>query len=295
MKKAVLRMLLCLQMLALFLPVTAQADIGPKPAVHITFRHAPDTVYFATLLSSEPTNGPDTVYDGSNPWNHEEYPQIWRAFVDYEDTADGFYFLQNFWKCGSGSEDAFSWTYRAPNTFKILCYFPDTDTFAISDTHVRYAFDTYYDVELSGWQSGEILPADREYAFAKESAFLVVRVVLTILVELGVAVLFGCDSKAFRKVIVPTNITTQLFLNIMLNYNTYRALILHRWVSTPNQGLLFFMLEGVVFLIEAGIYAFRFPSVSDKKEVRPVSYAFWANLCSYGVGYALAAALPALF
>lgn len=295
MKRIFSRILLCLLIPTLFLSVTAQADMGPKPAVHITFKNAPDTVYFATLLSSKHTNGPDAAYDGTNPCYPEEYMEIWQAFVDYQDIADRFYFLQNFWKCGSGNKDAFSWTYMAPNEFKILCYFPTTDSFAISDVHTRYAYDTYYDVDLSDWQSGKILPTDREYALMKESIFLVIRIVLTILAELGVAVLFDCDDKVFRRIIIPTNIATQLFLNIALNYDTYRALILNYWGSYSKHNLLFFMLEGVVFLIEAAVYYFRFPSRPGKKDIRTTSYAFWANLCSYGVGYALAGILPALF
>ena len=127
------------------------ADTGPKAAVHIRIegREAPA---YATLLSKNPSTGPQSAYDEEKD-NFDNYylsTEIWQAFQNYED-ADGYYFLQIGWELGETSE--FTWGYYPPSYFKVLLYFPESDSYAVSDICQRYAFDTYYTVRMS---DGEI-------------------------------------------------------------------------------------------------------------------------------------------
>ena len=66
--------------------------------------------------------------------------------MHYED-ADGFYFLQEWWDCTESN--ALRWTYRPPSVYKILLYFPESDSFMVSPIYEQYAFDSYYTVDLS--------------------------------------------------------------------------------------------------------------------------------------------------
>ena len=53
--------------------VTAFADTGPKPAVHVTFENLGDAKCYATLLSKRPGGGPWSVWDGRE--EQEQHPE----------------------------------------------------------------------------------------------------------------------------------------------------------------------------------------------------------------------------
>lgn len=145
MKKKILFILLCFTIALIIMPTTAYADIGPKPSVVIDFEGLEDQSYYVTLLSEVSSTGPHSVL-GESPNNQryhkgdEEYT-IWQKFLSYED-KDEFYFLQYFENCTDTSE--FTWGYYPPPKFKILLYFPEQDSFAVSeDIYEQYAFDSY--------------------------------------------------------------------------------------------------------------------------------------------------------
>ena len=55
--------------LVMSLPITASADIGPKPSVRIQFTGIQGETYYGTLLSERRSTGPSTAWDG-----YEDYP-----------------------------------------------------------------------------------------------------------------------------------------------------------------------------------------------------------------------------
>lgn len=77
-----------------------------------------------------------------------------------------------FRDCTETSE--FKWTYYPPQRFKILVYFPETDSFAVSGIYERYAFDSYYkvdagDIELKPSSTYEGLVAVKATILLKKS------------------------------------------------------------------------------------------------------------------------------
>ena len=144
MKRKIFALLLCF-VLVMAMPITAHADMGPKPSVRIEFTGIEGETYYGTLLSKSKSTGPASAWDG-NPEYAYRHPEdadydIWLKFVEYEDT-DGYYFLQWFWECSENNQ--LNWTYYPPTSFKILLYFPETDTFYVSPIYERYAFDSYF-------------------------------------------------------------------------------------------------------------------------------------------------------
>ena len=129
-----------LLLLILFLPISASADTGPKPSVRIAFTGGEGLTFYGTLLSRYDSTGPASAWNGQEEYASyhpgEEGYEVWRKFVDYKD-ADGFYFLQEWWDCSENQ--ALNWIYYPPSTFKILLYFPDSDTFCISPVYEKYA------------------------------------------------------------------------------------------------------------------------------------------------------------
>ena len=193
MLRKVFSLLICL-ILVLNLPVTAKADIGPKPSVRITFTGIEGETYYGTLLSERRSTGPATAWDGYEEycdWKPENEKPIWEKFIAYED-ADGYYFLQEWWDCSESNQ--LSWTYYPPNPFKILLYFPETDTFYVSGIYERYAFDSYFTVDLSDYDTTPI-SAEKSYDFTWELISLAARIVLTIALELAIALFFGYREK----------------------------------------------------------------------------------------------------
>jgi len=274
--------LLCLLM-TLF-PVTAYADMGPKPSVQVTFENMDDRPCYGTLLSKTESTGPASVWDGQedhiNLWGDQDR-EIWQAFVDYED-PDGFCFLQWFWRCDESKE--LTWGYYPPETFKILLYYPDTGEFLSSGVCERYAFDSYFKADLAKEQMAVAkgIQARRDYDYTREVAAFMARLILTVLIEVAVAWLFGLRKKELLLIIALVNVVTQVGLNVALNAAYY---------FNGPWGKVFWLavLEPVIFVLEALVYCLLFKRFSDReiKRGRIVLYALAANVCSFALGLLL--------
>ena len=288
MLRKVLSLLICL-ILVLYLPVTAKADIGPKPSVRITFTGIKGETYYGTLLSERRSTGPATAWDGYEEyrdWKPESEKPIWEKFIAYEDT-DGYYFLQEWWDCSETNQ--LNWTYYPPTPFKILLYFPETDTFYVSDIYERYAFDSYFTVDLSDYATSPIT-ARQSYDYTWEVISLVARIVLTITLELAIALFFGYREKKALGFLAIVNVITQVVLNVALNIINYRS-------GSMGFTFAFICMEILVFAIEAIIYKASLHRFSEKEKAhrRGVTYAMVANTASFAIGLWLAHLIPGIF
>lgn len=300
---------LCMAMtLLLFTPATANADMGPKPSVRILFENMGDESCYGTLLSERQSTGPASAWDGNEEhgWykENENYSwatfdyETWKAFVEYED-PDGYYFLQEGWDVGATKEIA--WTYYPPSPFKILLYFPETGTFVSSGIYERYAFDTYYTVDMNGVRIGSVeyneelstnerLEAYRSYNYRVEVTALIGRILATIAIEMVVALLFGFRERKQLLLLIGVNTATQVILNVLLNIINYKSGYL---------AFLFFyvLFELIVFALEAVAYCLWMNRLSEK--TKPtwfyVLYAFGANAVSFVAGFYIATHFPGVF
>ena len=275
--------------LIISLPVTAKADIGPKPSVRITFTGIEGETYYGTLLSEKRSTGPATAWNGYEDyrdWKPENEKPVWEKFISYEDT-DGYYFLQEWWDCSETNQ--LNWTYYPPNPFKILLYFPETDSFYVSDIYERYAFDSYFTVDLSAYATTPIT-ARQSYDYTWELISLAARIVLTIALELGIALLFGYREKKVLTLLALVNIVTQVTLNVALNIINYNS-------GSMSFTFSYVLFEILVFAIEAVAYAVLLKKFSckEQKKGRAVGYAFVANAASFAFGLWLAHVIPGIF
>lgn len=285
-QKKILAFLICIITAVSMLPLWASADIGPKPSVSVTIEGAAGETYYATLLSEKRSTGPASAYDGSYARytaDDEDY-DTWETFVAYED-SDGYYFLQEFWDCTG--KDSFKWGYYPPDPFKILLYFPEQDVFVSTGIYERYAFDAYYKVSLDDF---EVVSVEKTYDYSLEAVNLAVRIVITILVELLLALLFGFRSKRQLVLLAGINVSTQIILNVLLNIINY------------NKGYFAFvfyyiLLELLVLTIEAVVYGvvLRREKYGTVSKTRAIAYAFVANAVSFGVGLWIAQQVPGIF
>lgn len=288
-RRRVIRLVLCLMLLSL-LTGAVFADMGPKPSVQVTFTGT-DTPFYATLLSKEITTGPHWAwnYGEEAPQSPDELDYPEREFARYAD-ADGFYFLRSnhVWDFTQGL-GTLEWHYFPPNTFKILLYFPDSGTYCISPVYETYAFDSYFTADLSSWQSGT-MTAHRSYDYRGELVSLAARIVLTILIELGIALLFGYWEKSLMKLLFWANVVTQVLLNVAASYVS----VFHGGFSLA---MLYLFLEFPVFLAEGLFYCMTFNRFAKRHRsgFSIFGYSFVANAVSFGVGLFLSEIVPGLF
>lgn len=286
--------------MALFLfPTTAYADAGPKPSVHIRFENMGEELCYGTLLAEQEAYGPHSVWDGRQ--SHID-PQgldldIWEAFAGYTD-PDGYHFWQVGWQVNESKEIA--WTYYPPTPFKILLYYPETGSFVSSGIYERYAFDSYYTVDMAEIsaapaQPGEpfgpaALQAVRSYQYRQELFSLAARILITILLEMGIALLFGFWEKRQLGLLMWVNTLTQILLNILLNIVNY-DLGAYAFVA------FYVLLELAVMAAEAALYCtlLKKRSPHPRKNGFYIAYSLVANAVSFCGGLFIAQLLPGIF
>ena len=194
--------LVCAALLLAAMALPAGADTGPKPSVEVAILGLEGRDCWATLLSEVPSNGPNQSLwreDEEGEWvrraeaspryelDAPEYP-AWSAFRAWEEEQRDWFFLQEVWDASEGS---FRWGYYPPSVFQIALWFPEEDALVVGPTRERYAFDSYFsldlsDVELHPGQVVQVEEISRDYPYGREMLALIGRALLTVAVELAV-------------------------------------------------------------------------------------------------------------
>lgn len=269
---------------ALFLSFTllaavVSADMGPKPSVTVSFINMGPEECYCTLLSKESGTGPYSVSDSKSD------NEIYRAFEDYND-SDGFYFLE--YAQLVGSTNPFRWGYYPPDTFKVLLYYPKTNTFAVSGIIEKEGFNSQYGIDMSGVEEGNrFLEVKNLNTPAKTFISFLIRVIITLYIELAIAFAFKFAEKKQILLIIIVNLTTQILLNLLLNqaFSTGGGFMLM---------LAYIPLEIAVFVVEAVVYCLALGRLGSCriKISDGILYSFLANFCSFIVGIILAVMFP---
>lgn len=310
-----LRSLPALLIAVLLLCCVAFADTGPKPSASFTFTGMPDEDYYVTMLAEVDAYGPHRVHQpGSEIPGYvleqgEQDPAYpaWQKFVDYKD-PDGYYFLEDLFEQCHGDDEA-GWRYFPPERFKLLLYFPESDTFLCSPVTARYAFDSIYRLDLGGKSPAEIaaltltgpdgdpLPTgtvtlDKADGTHQQIVGFFGRLGITLVIELALAWGWKYRKGSQLLFIGVANLVTQCLLNVALLY----------WgAQETSRGFIIFwyiLLELTVTGIEAAAYAYLLPGTDHReKSVRrhAALYALSANLLSFVAGLALSEVFPILF
>ena len=289
MKKKITVLLLFI-VLYFTLAAPAFADFGPKSSTVITFTGVSDTTYYVTLLSEH-----DGYMQTGHVWDGtletqvykpgDEGYDIWSKFAYYKD-EDSFFFRQHWEDCTESNKlDEL----LAPSPFKILVYFPESDSFCVSNICKSYAMNSYFVANLSNYESGTI-SVYKNYQYALEIFSLIMRIVCTIFIELVVAVkLFRYRRKELLRFIVRVNIFTQIALNLLLHIAITKV---GSWLLL----LIYIPLELLVFGIEAFLYSMMFEFYIDTPDEaeHPVLYSLLANAVSFAVGVGIVVIVEAV-
>ena len=261
----------------------ALADTGPKPAVSVNVKNLGGATCYATLLSEREQYGPYCTTEIEKRWDEmRAETAVWEAFAAYKD-PDGFFFLQELWDLRYVPK--YAWEYHPPRIFKVLLYWPDEGRFAVSEITEAKDFYSLFEVDASevrfadGSNIGTIAvkPVD---SYSYRIWAFVSRVLITLAVELLIALAFLFRTRREWLVIIATNILTQIALGIFATISVVQG----------GRDMQFFVtlafLELGVAIIEAVVYILFLRKASGKKRGLwvYVVYALVANAASYFVG-----------
>lgn len=263
---------------------SAYADVGPKPSVNIEIKGLEEgKTYYVTLLSKNESTGP---YRLGKELSDEDCRPGYEKFTELKD-KDGYYFISYLEKLkGPGT---FSWSYYPPYDFKIAIYNEENNSVLISDPMSRYAFNSNYKMDYSDLgvkddvrYFGSELNISKAPNVSKELSSFVLRVILTILIEYVVAFIIFRPTKAQTKLIIKTNIFTQIILNLAISLLLY-------FYGFMSYFLTLIPLEIFVFAVEAAIYRkkLNIDLPKGKKPVPAILYSLIANIASAALGYVL--------
>lgn len=289
----ILRRISMVLILMAALGIYAFADFGPKPSVVVEFENAGDQEYYVTLVAKEDKLG--------SPYSRvtaEDQPEtddiaIWNRLVAYED-PDGMVFAGNAQKLtGDG---AYVWGYYPPLEFRVLIYFPDTDSFVESSEILeQYAFDSYYQMDFNdlpeNWNDAvAAIPVTRKYNLLWQITAFLLRLAVTVAVECLLAVLFGFKGKRQMLLVLAVNCATQLAMNLLILDESVGLFVFYV--------LQYALIEVGVFLAEGLVYCLALPKLAtpeQNRNIHPIAFAFFGNVASFSLGFLLSNWFPMLF
>lgn len=289
-------LLICMMLSLLCLPV--YADAGPKPSVVVTLTGMAGEECWGTLISRQSSTGP---YSASrDPELPEDAKQgekeAWEQFSQLGERSDGeFYFLNYVDDCSDGR---FSWTYYPPSEFQLALWFPDTQTLLLSEEENRYAFDSYFTLSMkeidltAGEQTGLVM--ERSYPYVGEFLVFLGRVVLTVGVEVLIAVLFSIRRRRQLLIILIANVITQGLLNVGLNLYTYFCGELIG-MQVLFMGPVYLLAELLIVWMEMKVYHRMLAGREEISRRKVTAYAWTANLISGLAGFVLSFHIIQLF
>lgn len=270
--------IMCVFMVMMAFPISARADMGPKPHIKIKINNFEMETCYATLYAEK--GGPSPVSYGD--WN--DIPEdIKKAFSEYSDSEE-CRFVEDVWMIDS-SDNVLNCEYMPPSSFKLVVYLPETDIFLESDIYERYAFESDYEVDIQQQdENGKLILKRASYDYLGKTLSVLLRLILTLLIEISIAVDFGIKGKKSLLVLIATNVITQIYLNARIGIVEYE--------SGLGLGffLLYIVLEIEIIIIEAIVYSIALKRTNEKTITsgEAAMYSLLANNASLFAGVILA-------
>ena len=275
-KKIILSVIL---LLLPFFVTVVHADIGPKPSIDLTVEGLGEGEYYLSIFGDDSVSGPNRPYESGNGnlvVDLSKFPEdIVKTFIDYK---SGEYCFWGYIDKVTKEDNTVRWGYYAPDKFMIVIITPDGKLIA-SEPQQKGKLADYY---ICTVKDGTIELSDN-YDYGKEILRMMIRVVFTIIIELGIGLLFRFTAKEEVLLIVKTNIFTQLFLNIALTFTNILGGIF-------GALLIMFPLEFLIFMIEGFIYSRKMEGKAWPKWI----YSLVANAVSFYAGAMLLGLLSSL-
>ena len=204
--------------------------------------------------------------------------EVKQFFREYED-ENRFFYLNYFQDVTDG---LLYWPTYPPEIFKVLLYFPDSDTYIVSEQPIsRYALTSTYKATVSNGQ----IEMKTNYNYFKLSFMTLLRTALETIVMVMVALFFGRPDKKDRKVVIIACLIYHVILNILISVYSFKNGFsrVEYFVIMWLPYILMFLLQGFIYTKKA--YTMKSPYYSG----------FFSSLAGYIIGLILVDWFPKLF
>jgi len=270
-------LLLCL---ILMIPVTASANSpAPEPSVEFTLQltHAPNEAYGITILTREPGAAQSAFMNDEHPVHRE----MIAAMFSLE--AEGWYPVTEvptggLFQAKGTAQIEWMTISQSMKEYRIILI-TESGAVHVSDPVIRrdYANAATYDLETSQ------LTQDINYQDYGRRVLIAVSV--TLVVESLLLFAFEFSFKKNLRLVILTNLSTQLLLNVVL-------FVTHYYEFTQENWSVLLVMELLIPIIESIVYA-KF--MQGRKIGSRVLYAFTANFTSFFIGMLIYDAMTMMY
>lgn len=260
--------------------ITCKADTGPKPSMKINITNMDKSDYIVGYATKyKDYYGPHKAFDPNDEtFNFGKKDEL-LALYNNVVLPDGWYLLDiseafidtNSIELGSG--------YYWPSEFILVIYDSQNDISYLSSVTTTYAFNSYFKCDFKSLNNNNF-ELERSYNYSLEIVKLIVRILLTLAVEILLALAFKFSKKSYMVILI-TNVVTQIGLNVLLNLFTFKNGI--QLVMIP----FYILIELCIVLIEALIYKFNCKRGKNNDNSLVVTYTIIANILSFSLGMLL--------
>ena len=263
----------------LMLTPVVKADTGPKPHAEYTLTNLEKSDYIVCIIYKGEICGPHINYKKYE--NDVDYINLKSLRLVDEKVVlpEEFYLLDIALNYYNTNEIIFKTGYLYPtNNYKLLVYDTLNNKAYFSNEINNYAFNSYYHYDfykISG-NEFEMESEGVKFVFLNILSFIV-RLIITIGIELLIAIPFKFDKKSIIKIII-VNATTQVLLNLLLTFgyiNQGKSIFL--WIY-------YALVEIAITLIEGIIYQ-RHCKIKSNHQALILLYTFLANLGSFAISF----------
>ena len=203
--------------------------------------------------------------------------EVKAAFKEYEDSDHFLYF--NYFQ--DVSEGLLYWPDYPPEEFKLLLYFPSSDTFISTSPTNRYALNSKYIATIKN----DTVELRRNYNYLQLIGITILRIIILTLVASLLAILIGRPLKMDLKYIFMNNLIFQTILNIIITFYSYKnGFTVVEYISVVPFAYI------IMFFPHWYIYHFKTKTMNY-----PVFSAFFSLVGTYAVGYLLVDLLGFLY
>lgn len=246
------------------------ADVGPKPSITIFLKNMPDTICYMDLLVEEQSSmKANKKFDG--PKYNKDLVARLRGYHEAGMSSllvNGLGRMYGDIICDiKDGKCSLNYSYMVPDKFKIIVASDDGDI-VVSNLIERNSFDS-------------IIYFDYKSAQAKEVPFIIsgllsflLTCILTIITE-GIALyLFKFRIRENIKAFLIVNISTQVFLYIMISFGMV--------ILGMSSAFVFYLLaEVIIFIVEAILFS---RLLTQHSKLRRIVFSITSNFGSLLVG-----------
>lgn len=257
--------------------ISCNADTGPKPSTKIEIFNMNRSDYIVGYATKyKDYYGPHKAFDPNDDifyygkkddllvlYNNVMLPQGWYLF----DISSSFTDVNSI-ILDSG--------YYWPSEFILIIYDYKNDVTYLSNDTSTYALNSYFIGDFKNLNNNSFI-LKKNYNYSLEIIKLIVRILLTIAIEMLLALAFRFTKRSYL-IILCTNVVTQILLNVGLNLFSFKNGVQLMFI------IFYIFMEIFVIIIEAMIYKNKCKRGKNKDNSFIVGYTVLANLLSFFIG-----------